>query len=119
MVWVGCKFVNLKIRQLSAETTHDFIEWCGLVEGHQSSEKLMFDTKLNLQDLYYDFIEHYPDYGPKAKMTISRTRFYRWIMSYSKFVSNIPYKDGRDMNGRWIIIHSPKKSEVKQTKLSV
>jgi hypothetical protein len=46
---VKSKFVNLKIRQLSAETTHDFIEWCGLVEGHQSSEKLMFDTKLILQ----------------------------------------------------------------------
>ena len=24
-------FVNLKVRQLSAETSHDFIEWCGLI----------------------------------------------------------------------------------------
>ena len=30
---VKSQFVNLKTRQLSAETSHDFIEWCGLVEG--------------------------------------------------------------------------------------
>ena len=28
-------FVNLKVRQLSAETAHDFIEWCGLIKGTQ------------------------------------------------------------------------------------
>ena len=28
---VKSKFVNLKIRQLSAETCHDFIEWCGVI----------------------------------------------------------------------------------------
>ena len=116
---VKSKFVNLKIRQLSAETSHDFIEWCGLVEGHHPNDKLRFDCKLNFQELYFDFIEHHPDYGPKAKMTISRTKFYRWVMAYSKFVSNIPYKDGRDMNGRWIIIYAPKKPETKQTTLTV
>ena len=26
-------FVNLKIRQLSAETCHDFVEWCGILPG--------------------------------------------------------------------------------------
>ena len=35
---VKSKFVNLKIRQLSAETTHDFIEWCGLLEGQARNE---------------------------------------------------------------------------------
>ncbi|MGI9555819.1 MAG: BT4734/BF3469 family protein, partial [Cyanophyceae cyanobacterium] len=30
---IQSEFVNLKIRQLSAETSHDFIEWCGLLEG--------------------------------------------------------------------------------------
>ena len=67
------QFVNLKIRQLSAETCHDFIEWCGLLKGQSSNSSLMLETKLNSQQLYYDFIEEYPDFGPKAKMTISRT----------------------------------------------
>jgi hypothetical protein len=74
------KFVNLKIRQLSAATSHDFIEWCGLIEGHQKNNRLVLDTKLPMQDLYFDFIGEYPDYGPKAKMTISRTRFYKWLI---------------------------------------
>ncbi len=30
---VKSKFVNLKIRQLSAETCHEFIEWCGFGES--------------------------------------------------------------------------------------
>ena len=34
---VESKFVNLKIRQLSAETCHDFIEWCGLINGTQAN----------------------------------------------------------------------------------
>lgn len=33
-------FVNLKVRQLSAETSHDFIEWCGLITGHQPNDLL-------------------------------------------------------------------------------
>ena len=60
-------FVNLKIRQLSAETTHDFIEWCGLIEGQLSNRNLQAGIKLYKQDLYFDFAQEYPDYGPKAK----------------------------------------------------
>jgi hypothetical protein len=74
-------FVNLKIRQLSAETTHDFIEWCGLIEGQESNRNLQAGIKLYKQDLYFDFVQEYPDYGPKAKMTISRTKFYQWLVS--------------------------------------
>ena len=28
---VKSKFVNLKIRQLSADTCHEFLEWCGVI----------------------------------------------------------------------------------------
>ena len=45
----------------------------------------MLETKLNSQQLYYDFIEEYPDFGPKAKMTISRIRFYKWLASYALY----------------------------------
>jgi DNA-binding transcriptional MerR regulator len=105
---VKSKFVNLKIRQLSAQTSHDFIEWCGLIEGHQKNDKLRIDTKLMMQDLYFDFIGEYPDYGPKAKMTISRTRFYRWLVAFGLFTTGIQPLEGRDMNGRWFTIVKPK-----------
>jgi len=112
---VKSKFVNLKIRQLSAETSHDFIEWCGLIAGHQKNEKLYLNAKLIMQDLYFDFINEYPDYGPKAKMTISRTRFYRWLISYGNFISD-KVEEGRDMNGRWFIMTNTKPE---QTELNI
>ena len=101
---VKSKFVNLKIRQLSAETCHEFIEWCGLVDNQERNISLESNLKLYKNELYYNFIEEYPDYGPKSKMTISRTKFYKWLVSYAMFKEGIPPEEGRDMNGRWIII---------------
>jgi len=116
---VSSKFVNLKIRQLSAETSHDFIEWCGLVEGHQKNESLVKGSKLVMQDLYFDFINEYPDYGPKAKMTISRTRFYKWLISYSRYISQgFNPEEGRDTAGRWFRILTTKDIEI-QSKLPI
>ena len=37
-------FVNLKIRKLSLETCHEFIEWCGVVGGIPN-EKLKNEDK--------------------------------------------------------------------------
>ena len=101
---VKSQFVNLKTRQLSAETSHDFIEWCGLVEGHIKNSSLEVGVKLMKQDLYFDFVGEYPDYAPKAKMTISRTRFYKWLVAYSLYTTNVLPKEGRDPSGRWMII---------------
>tara|TARA_R100000951_G_scaffold70630_1_gene59553 strand:- start:3862 stop:6255 length:2394 start_codon:yes stop_codon:yes gene_type:complete len=102
------RFVNLEIRQLSAETSHDFIEWCGLIEGVEPNTTLQTDMKINQNDLYYEFIAEYPDYGPKAKMTISRTRFYKWVVSYANFKTGNEPTIGRDSFGKWIIINSHK-----------
>lgn len=113
---VKSKFVNLKIRQLSAETCHDFIEWCGLLDGHQHNEHLKVGERLYKQDLYFDFITEYPDYGPKAKMTISRTRFYKWLSNYCEFSQGIQPEEGRDSTGRWMRIRRKHEGEF-QTKL--
>jgi hypothetical protein len=102
---VRSKFVNLKIRQLSAETAHDFIEWCGLVEGQPKNNTLEPGQRLYKNDLYNDFVNEYPDYGPKSKMTISRTKFYKWLIAYGMFKYGVAPEEGRDMMGRWIIIH--------------
>tara|TARA_R100001594_G_scaffold11802_5_gene26467 strand:- start:9811 stop:12228 length:2418 start_codon:yes stop_codon:yes gene_type:complete len=106
------KFVNLQVRQLSAETSHDFIEWCGLIKGSQPNTTLTVDTKNYKHNLYLEFIEEYPDYGPKAKMTISRTRFYKWLVSYALFKEGVQPEEGRDAQGRWIRIRSKKELEV-------
>jgi len=108
---VKSKFVNLKIRQLSAESCHEFIEWCGLVHGQDRSMSLDSGIRLYKNDLYYNFIDEYPDYGPKAKMTISRTRFYKWLVSYAIYKEGVMPEEGRDQAGRWIIIRKKQDSE--------
>jgi len=60
---------------------------------------------MNKQELYFEFISEYPDYGPKAKMTISRTKFYKWLTSYALFKEGTQPEEGRDSYGRWMIIH--------------
>ncbi len=115
---VTSKFVNLKIRQLSAESSHDFIEWCGLVEGHNKNPNLEVGRKLLKQDLYLDFISEYPDYGPKAKMTISRTRFYKWLVAYALYVTGVQPEEGRDPQGRWMRMRSKHELET-QSSLSL
>jgi len=102
------KFVNLKVRQLSAETCHDFIEWCGLIKGSQPNTQLYEGVKNYKHTLYLEFIEEYPDYGPKAKMTISRTRFYKWLVSFALFKTGVQPEEGRDAHGRWIRIKEKK-----------
>ena len=99
---VKSTFVNLKIRQLSAETSHDFIEWCGLLDGDVFNTSLEVGIRKYKQELYVEFIEEYPDYGPKAKMTISRTRFYKWLNAFGLFKYGVAPEEGRDSGGRWL-----------------
>jgi hypothetical protein len=75
-----------------------------LVDNHEREISLDEGRRLYKNDLYYDFINEYPDYGPKAKMTISRTRFYKWLVSYAMFKTGSVPEEGRDQAGRWIII---------------
>lgn len=100
---VKSKFVNLKIRKLSAETCHEFIEWCGLVDGGDNGN-IDVNVRLYKNDLYHNFTEEYPDYGSKGKMSISRTRFYKWLLSYASYIGAPAPEEGRDQLGRWIII---------------
>jgi hypothetical protein len=100
---VKSKFVNLKIRQLSAETCHDFIEWCGLVEGYEN-KMLEPNKRIRTNELYSDFVDNYPDYGPRSKMTVSRQKFSKWVYAYAVFKSSSMPEEGRDMAGKWLII---------------
>ena len=103
---VKSKFVNLKIRQLSAETCHEFIEWCGLVDSTDKSVVLQPNTRLYKNELYSNFIDEYPDYGPRGRMSVSRTKFYKWIIAYALYKEGVMPEEDRDQSGRWIIIRS-------------
>lgn len=98
-------FVNLKARSLEASTCHDFIEWCGILSGEENP-RLMTNTKLLGNELYNHFILDYPDYGARAKMSISRTTFYKWVMAYGSFLTGISPSKGKDRFGQWIIINT-------------
>jgi hypothetical protein len=101
---VKSRFVNLKIRQLSAETCHEFIEWCGLVDNNDNSTVLPLNVRLYKNELYNNFVEEYPDYGARGKMTISRTKFYKWLVAYAIYKEGVMPEEDRDHIGRWIII---------------
>jgi hypothetical protein len=103
---VKSKFVNLKIRQLSAETSHEFIEWCGLIDDQEREVVLEPGIRLYKNDLYDNFVREYPDYGAHSKMSMSRTRFYKWITSYAVFKFGVSPEEGRDARGRWVIIRT-------------
>lgn len=103
---VKSKFVNLNIRQLSAETCHEFIEWCGLVANADKNVVLQPNVRLYKNELYSNFIDEYPDYGPRGRMSISRTKFYKWLIAYAVYKEGTMPEEDRDQIGRWIIIKS-------------
>ena len=95
---VRSKFVNLKVRKLAQATSHEFIEWCGLIDGHAPNIALLPHEKIYKDGLYIDFITENPDNQRK----LSRTKFYRWLMTYGKFKYDVAPLQGRDGGGRWI-----------------
>tara|TARA_R100000805_G_C3624399_1_gene131533 strand:+ start:268 stop:2679 length:2412 start_codon:yes stop_codon:yes gene_type:complete len=94
-------FVNLKARRFSAETSHEFIEWCGVIGGNKNA-KLIKYNKIKINDLYIDFTNEYPDYAPKSRMAVSRVRFGKWLISYSHYKYGCEPLQGRDNIGKWI-----------------
>jgi hypothetical protein len=109
---VKSSFVNLSIRKLSAETSHEFIEWCGLTQGSVESSSLVLNHKTYKQPLYQEFIDEYPDYGQRGRMALSRTKFYKWLVAYGKHKYKAAPLEGRDLQGRWIEFINKHKNEV-------
>jgi hypothetical protein len=104
--------VNQKIRNLGADTSHEFIEWCGLIEGEMENTLVSKGRKSYKQNLYMEFTSEYPDYGPKAKMSITRNRFYKWLVSYANYKFGCTPEEGRDRDGRWIRFRGKEEFEV-------
>ena len=75
-----------------------------MLEGQEENQKLVEGIKIYRNEVYFDFVNEYPDYAPKSKMTISRQRFYKWLHSYCVYKTGNAPIEGRDMIGRWITI---------------
>ena len=100
---IKSKFVNLNIRQLGQATSNDFIEWLGLTEGSQPNENFPIDERLRVNEIYYKFIEDYPDYGSRrGGESLTRIKFNRWLRSYAVYLTGKNPEEGRDALGKWM-----------------
>ena len=95
------EFINLKTRTLVADTSHAFIEWCGILDT-KPHPKLLKNKRIYKNDLYVDFTDDYPDYAQRGASAVSRNKFGKWLMSYAEYKYECQALEGRDMMGRWI-----------------
>jgi len=100
--FVKSDFKNLKTRKFIAETDHNFWEWV-INDGTIETE-----TKYYKQQLYDMFVSDNPDFGPRAKMSISMNKFYSWLDAYGLYTTGILPESGRDGRGRWIMYYKHK-----------
>ena len=75
----------------------------GLIDDSKSPDVFHADRKIFKDDLYLDFIKDNPDFAPKAKMTISRNAFYKWLNSFGVFSKEYEVIEGRSTQGGWIM----------------
>ena len=95
-------FINQKIRDIVANTSQAFIEWCGVLDK-KIHPKLVMNKRIYKNDLYLDFIDEYPDYSNRgAEKDFSRNKFGKWLMSYAEFKNKCKALQGRDMIGNWM-----------------
>ena len=80
-----------------------------MLAGTPGSDKLRFNEKLYKHELYIDFIQDNPDFAPKAKMTVSRVKFYQWLVSYGMYATGVNPEEGRDSKSRWILFNDETK----------
>lgn len=101
---VKSKSINESIRNLSQATSHEFIEWVGLVDNDEKTATIPTNVRVYKNELFNSFIEDYPFYGVKGKDGLSRTKFYRFITLYAKFRTDLTYDEDRDHIGQWIML---------------
>jgi hypothetical protein len=111
---VKSKLVNLHIRQLIQATSHEFIEWCGLLDKEYKNIPMEIGVKYYKNDLYEDFVLQNQDYARFGKLAISRTKFYRWLVAYGTFKGGVQPQEDRDGIGQWIRILEKKTIEVQE-----
>lgn len=94
------EFKNKEYKTFLHATSTDFVEWCDIKDD--SNQLFVMDENIHVNQLFYNFIEEYPDYGPRSKMTISRQHFFKNLVAYSVYKFKCKPLSGRDQVGKWI-----------------
>ena len=66
---------------------------------------MAFNTSVQMQSLWMDFIEENPDYGPRGKLNIDRKAFYSWLRAYAVYATGLEPEEGRNKNGMYIMFN--------------
>jgi len=104
-----CEFRNLKVRKFIAETCSDFWEWSDSDDNPYTEMERCF---LGME-MFNNFIEQYPDYGPYGKFKLSHSRFYRWLDSYGEFKYEEKPIVTRKAQGKFVEFIKKKEEQVK------
>lgn len=115
--WVESESRHKRLKALGAATNHEFLEWIGLVDGYEATPIIKYDKKIFKDELYSDFTSDNPDFAPKAKYTISRKKFYKWLVYFGEFKDGVTTVEGRDSIGRWIMFKTKDEDEKKEPEL--
>lgn len=102
------------LRNFIEDTDQAFAEWLGLIDGSIQNDSIIMDKKMFKDELFNEFIADNPDFAPRAKMSLSRTLFYKWLRSYAEFLDGVSYVEGRDGMGRWIIFRTLEDKPIKK-----
>tara|TARA_R110000751_G_scaffold7210_3_gene29817 strand:- start:3395 stop:5806 length:2412 start_codon:yes stop_codon:yes gene_type:complete len=99
--FVKSDFKNLRTRKFIAETDHSFWEWVT-----EDNQVIKFDEPVLKYDLYNGFTNEYPDFAPRAKMSITLNKFYKWLRSYAMYSTRQDATEGRNVDGRFIVFNT-------------
>lgn len=98
---VECEWKNLIVRKFRQETDESFYDW--ITDPHNTV--MVWNSSIQMNDLWHNFIEENPDYGPYGKSKVERKRFYQWLRDYAIFAANLEATEGRNNQGKYIIFN--------------
>ena len=98
---VECEWKNLIVRKFRQETDDSFHDW--ITEKH--NEVMIWNSSIQMNDLWHNFIEENPDYGPYGKLKVERKMFYQWLRDFAMFATGIEATEGRNNQGKYIIFN--------------
>lgn len=98
---VKCAWKNLIVRKFRQETDDSFHDW--ITDKH--NEVMAWNTTLQMNELWTNFIEENPDFGAYGKLKVSNKEFYSWLRSFALFETGKEATEGRNSQGKYIIFH--------------
>ena len=98
---VKCAWKNLIVRKFRQETDDSFHDW--ITDEHNAI--MRWNTSLQMNELWHNFIEENPDYGPYGKLKVSNKEFYSWLRAFAIFETGTDATEGRNSQGKYIIFH--------------